>query len=64
MDRGFQNEGAIMIILLLSGLFPSWRWQFTQTLQYAQLEALFIDIPLMGWGAFMIIKSVGGYYGF
>lgn len=53
-----------MIILLLSGLFPSWRWQFTQTLQYAQLEALFIDIPLMGWGAFMIIKSVGGYYGF
>ena len=53
-----------MIILFLSGMFPSWRWHFTQTIQYAQLEVLFVDLPLMLWGAIMIIKSVGGYYGY
>ena len=49
-----------MIILFLYSLIPSWRWKFWMELQYAQVEAVFVDLPLMAWGAYMIVRSAGG----
>lgn len=48
-----------MIILFLDAIYPEWNWRSSQTIQYAQLEVLFVDLPMMIWGAYMFITWMG-----
>lgn len=48
-----------MLILALSLMFPSWKWSAPMTTQYAYMEVLFIDLPLVAWGTGMVIHFSG-----